>query len=220
LDLSVTGVSRRTALGTTAALGALLGLGRRDALVTPAAAIARDVATPAAGQDASAAPAFYALAGDAAEAIWFLGCLALIKGDGRRTGNALAAVEFLHPRNFATPLHVHHTADEAFVMLSGTIRGVCGEHAWQASTGAFVWLPRGMPHGYAVEGHEPVRTLAMTLPAGFDRFVVEAGEPAKARTLPPPSAPDIDKLVAVGLKYGIENVGPPVQFSSTPAAAP
>ena len=160
----------------------------------------------------------YALADDDAEAIWFIGTLALIKGVGSQTGGALATVEFLHPPGFATPLHVHHTADEAFYVLAGGIRGVCGDQEWRATTGAFVWLPRGVPHGYAVDGDEPLRTLAIALPAGFDRFVVEAGEPARERSLPPPAAPDIEKLVAAGTKYGIENVGPPVRFNGTPPA--
>ena len=60
--------------------------------------------------------------------------------------------------------------------------------------------------------------MALTVPAGFDRFVVEAGEPAQERTLPPPSPPDLEKLEAAGVKYGIETVGPPVSFASTPAA--
>ncbi len=137
---------------------------------------------------------------------------------GSRTGGALATVEFLHPPGFATPLHVHHTADEAFYVLAGAMRGVCGDQEWRATPGAFVWLPRGVPHGYAVDGDEPLRTLAIAIPAGFDRFVIEAGEPAQERTLPPPAAPDIEKLVAVGTKYGIENVGPPVQFTGTPTA--
>ena len=158
----------------------------------------------------------YVLADDDAEAIWFIGCLALIKGVGSQTGDALATVEFLHPPGFATVLHVHHTADEAFYVLAGGIRGVCGDQEWRATTGAFVWLPRGIPHGYAVDGDEPLRTLAITVPAGFDRFVVEAGEPARERVLPPPAAPDIAKLEAAGAKYGIETVGPPVQFEGTP----
>ncbi len=135
-----------------------------------------------------------------------------------QTGGALATVEFLHPAGFATPLHVHHTADEAFYILAGGMRGICGDQEWQATTGSFVWLPRGIPHGYAVDGDEPLRTLAIALPGGFDRFIVEAGEPAGERTLPSPAAPDIAKLEAVGTKYGIENVGPPVQFARTPVA--
>jgi quercetin dioxygenase-like cupin family protein len=158
----------------------------------------------------------YALADGDAEAIWFLGTLALIKGANSQTGGALATVELLHPPGFATALHIHHTADEAFYVLDGSIRGVCGDREWRGTTGAFVWLPRGIPHGYAVDGDATLRTMAMTMPAGFDRFVVEAGEPALVRTLPPPAPPDIAKLEAAGAKYGIETVGPPVQFPSTP----
>ncbi|MBA3643897.1 MAG: cupin domain-containing protein, partial [Chloroflexia bacterium] len=137
---------------------------------------------------------------------------------GSQTGGALATVEFLHPPRFATALHVHHTADEAFYVLSGAMRGVCGDQEWRATTGAFVWLPLGIPHGYAVDGDETLRTLAITVPAGFDRFIVEAGEPAGERALPPPTPPDIEKLEAAGAKYRIETVGPPVQFASTPTA--
>lgn len=209
------GTSDRRDFVVRAAAGLSLGL-----LGTPLranGASAQD-ATPAGGPTMASASDHYALADDDAEAIWFIGTLALIKGVGSQTGGALATVDFLHPPGFATALHVHHTADEAFYVLAGAMRGVCGDQEWRATTGAFVWLPRGVPHGYAVEGDEPLRTLAITLPAGFDRFVVEAGEPAQERTLPPPAAPDIEKLVAVGTKYGIETVGPPVQFEGTPTA--
>jgi len=73
----------------------------------------------------------------------------------------------------------------------------------------FVWLPRGIPHGYAVEGDETLRTLAITVPAGFDQFVAEAGEPAASRTLPPSGEPNIPKLLASGDRHNIETVGPP-----------
>ena len=151
----------------------------------------------------------YALAADEAEAIWFLGCLATIKGIGDRTGGALAVVEFTHPPGFATPRHVHHTADEAFYVLEGAMRGYCGDQTWRATAGSFVWLPRGIPHGYRVDGDETLRTLAITVPAGFDRFVTEAGEPARERTVPPPGPPDIEKLDAAGTRYAIDNLGPP-----------
>jgi len=153
----------------------------------------------------------YALAENDAEAIWFLGCLATLKAGGDRTGGTLALVEFTHPPGFATPQHVHHAQDEAFYVLEGAMRGFCGDQSWRATAGSFVWLPRGIPHGYAVDGDETLRTLAITLPADFERFVAEAGEPAQERTLPPPSAPNIEKLLAAGDKYGIETLGPPKQ---------
>ena len=151
----------------------------------------------------------YVLAADDAEATWFLGCLVTTKGVAARTGGALGLVEILHPRGFATPRHVHHGEDEAFYVIEGTMRGYCGEQQWQATAGAFIWLPRDIPHGYAVVGDEPLRTLALLLPGGEERFFAEAGEPAQERTLPPPGAPDIEKLLAAGDRYNVETLGPP-----------
>jgi quercetin dioxygenase-like cupin family protein len=150
----------------------------------------------------------YTLAADAGEAIWFIGTLATIKASGALTSNCLSLVEFQHPPGFATPLHVHHMEDEAFYILEGTIQGIAGDQTWIAGAGAFVWLPQGIPHGYKCVSEEPVRTLAIAIPAGFDRFVAEAGEPAPTRTLPPPSEPDIQRLLASAEKNGQTILGP------------
>jgi quercetin dioxygenase-like cupin family protein len=141
-----------------------------------------------------------------AEAVWFVGCLALIKASTESTGGALAMVEFTHPPDFATPPHIHHEEDEAFYILEGAMRGFCGDDEWRATTGDFVWLPRGIPHGYATDGGGTLRTLAITVPTGFERFVREAGEPARERTLPPSSDLDVAKLMAAAAKYGQEFV--------------
>jgi quercetin dioxygenase-like cupin family protein len=152
----------------------------------------------------------YVVAAHESQAIWFIGCLATIPATSEQTGGKLAVVEFTHSPGFATPQHVHHGADEAFYVLAGAMRGYCGEQRWRATTGSFVWLPRGVPHGYAVEGDETLRTLAIALPAGFDHFVIEAGVPAKERHLPPPGPIDTEKLLAAGDRHEIETLGPPI----------
>jgi quercetin dioxygenase-like cupin family protein len=146
----------------------------------------------------------YTLNDNEAEAYWFLGTLATIKASGALTGGALGVVEFIHPPGFATPRHVHHAEDEAFYVLEGAMRGFCGDRSWYATAGSFVWLPRGIPHGYAVDGDQILRSLAISLPAGFERFVAEAGEPTQERTLPPPAEPNVEKLLAAATKYGQE----------------
>ncbi len=157
----------------------------------------------------SVASEHYTVSADEAKACWFTGCLATVKGIGARTGEALAAVEFTHPPGYATPRHVHHKADEAFYVIEGSLRGFCGDRTWRATKGGFVWLPRGIPHGYAVDGDETLRTLAITVPAGFDAFVVEASDPAETRTLPAPGELDIPKLITAGNRHNIEILGPP-----------
>jgi len=156
----------------------------------------------------SNASTHYTLAADEGEAVWFTGTLATIKASGALTGNVLSLVEFRHPPGFSTPLHIHHNEDEAFYILEGAIKGILDGQPWEAGEGAFVWLPRGTAHGYTVVGDKPVRTLAITIPSGFDRFVIEAGVPAPERTLPPPAAPDIDKLLAAATRSGQEILGP------------
>jgi quercetin dioxygenase-like cupin family protein len=141
---------------------------------------------------------------------WFLGTLATIKASAARTGGALSVVEFLHPPGFATPQHVHHGADEAFYVLSGSIQGYYGDQTWEAGEGSFVWLPRDVPHGFSVDDGAPVRTLAITLPGGFDEFVVELAGPAGAHGLPPTlDMPNMATMLAVHARHDIEVIGPP-----------
>ena len=151
----------------------------------------------------------FAIAEDEAEAFWFLGNLATLKARGEQTGGALAVVEFVAPPGFATPRHVHHDEDEAFYVLEGSLAGFCGDTKWEAVVGSFVWLPKDVPHGYATTSNGVTRSLAITLPAGFEQFVAEVGEPAPSRTLPPPSEPDTQRLIAAAARHHSEILGPP-----------
>jgi quercetin dioxygenase-like cupin family protein len=151
----------------------------------------------------------YTVSAHESQAVWFVGCLATIPAGDEQTGGNLSMVEFTHPAGFATPHHRHDNHDEAFYVLEGAMRGYCGEQTWRATKGSFVWLPRGIPHGYAVDGDETLRTLAITVPGGFASFVIEAGEPAAARELPPPGPVDVEKMVAAGVRQGIVTLGPP-----------
>ena len=71
-----------------------------------------------------------------------------------------------------------------------------------------MFLPRDIPHGFRVVGTSSARFLVLTTPGGFEGFVMEGGEPAPTLTLPTPSAPDMDKLIALAAKYRIEILGP------------
>jgi quercetin dioxygenase-like cupin family protein len=159
---------------------------------------------------------FWTTAGAAEDDHWFLGTLATVKAPAARTGGALSVVEFLHPQGFATPQHVHHGADEAFYVLSGSLQGYCGDETWAAGEGAFVWLPREIPHGYRVDDGVPVRTLAITLPGGFDKFVVELGGPAGKHGLPTTfEMPEMATMLAVSAHHDIEILGPPLDVRAS-----
>jgi hypothetical protein len=71
--------------------------------------------------------------------------------------------------------------------------------------------PAGVPQTHSVTSPEPARVLAVNSPAGFERFVAEAGRPAESLTLPPPeqSPPDLERLAAIAAEHGMEFLGPP-----------
>lgn len=141
-------------------------------------------------------------------AYWFLGSLVIVKATSRQTGNAFGLLEFLAPVGPGSPYHVHHGEEEVFYVLEGQLEFVSGERRISGGPGSYVFLPRDVPHGFRVTGSSPARFLILTTPGGFEEFVREVGEPAPSLVLPPPSPPDIERLVAIAAKYRIEILGP------------
>ena len=142
---------------------------------------------------------------------WFLGTLMTVKLAGEQTGD-YTLIEFTAAPGFGPPPHIHHLDDEALYILEGELSGFCGDRTWRAGPGAFVYLPRGVPHGFRVEDDQPARGLQLGNASGFDRFVLEAGRPPAAPTLPPPPGPDdIARMLATAPRYGIEILPPPSQ---------
>ncbi len=143
------------------------------------------------------------------EAIDFIGVLVTVKIAGEATGDRFSLAEHWCPPGFATPLHVHHEEDEAFVILEGAIAGTCGGHPFRAEAGATVFLPRDLPHGFAVAGDQPARIMVFAAPAGFERFCREVGVPAAAGALPaPPTHSDIERLLAIAPRFDMELLPP------------
>jgi len=204
--VSIAQIHRRMILAT-AAIPLGLPLVQRQTTTPPESTF-----PPQAGTTPSTTTAFHTVTPENAESSWFLGHAARIYGDSERTGGAFDLVDFDLPPGFATPLHVHHTADEVFWVLEGTVRGLCAGKEWRASPGDMVWLPRGLPHGFATVGDTPGRHLTMTMPGGFDAFVREAGEPMGDPDGTPPPIPDPSTLAALAEKHGQTILGGPLSF--------
>jgi len=137
----------------------------------------------------------YALAPGEGTAYWFLGTRMTAKV-GEAAGGAFTLIDQECPAAFATPAHVHEVDDEAFYVLEGTLRVTYGDEEWTVPPGGFVFLPRGVRHGFAVVGDSPARLLQITSPAGFEHFAADAGEPATGPGLPAPGPVDVDRLAA------------------------
>jgi quercetin dioxygenase-like cupin family protein len=102
-----------------------------------------------------------------------LGASVSIKATSEQTGGVLNLFEVSCPLDYTTPLLIHYTEDVAIYVLEGTLTFFWGSEKKQAVAGSFFYQPRGTPHGFRVEGSAPARILYLTVPAGFDRFVIE-----------------------------------------------
>lgn len=146
----------------------------------------------------------YVLGNGEGESTWFLGTLMTVKAGGEQTEGTFTLVEWSAPSGFSPPPHVHRREDEAFYIFEGEMKVRCGEQTWRAGAGSFVFLPRGIEHGFTVTSVTPLRGLQLTTPSGFEQFIVESGEPAQSLTLPPPGPPDVDRLMSAAEKLGVE----------------
>src|SRR4051794_6300922 len=96
----------------------------------------------------------YGLGPDEGEALWFNGGLGLLKATTELTDGRFALMELWAPKGFASPLHIHHSEDELFVVISGEVRVQHGEAVNEAVAGSVVYGPRDLPHGFRVDSPE------------------------------------------------------------------
>ena len=139
----------------------------------------------------------YMLNNEEGQSLQSLGALISIKATSEQTGGVFNLFEVSCPPDYATPLLIHYTEDVAIYILESTLTFFGAGEKRQAVAGSFFYQPRGTPHGFRVEGPTPARILYMTLPAGFDRFVLEH------KLLDPRSEPETEAA-----RYKIEILGP------------
>lgn len=151
----------------------------------------------------------YALDAGAGDALWAMGERLVFKATGAQTGGAFTIFEDLVAAGGEPPPHVHEREDEAYYILEGALEVMIGGQAYQAGPGAFVFLPRLVPHHWRVTSAEPVRMLVFFTPPGVEGFFQALSRPAAAPTPPPTDTPDLPKIIQTAGEYGIRLAGSP-----------
>ena len=153
----------------------------------------------------------YAVGPEEGEEFWFNGALLRIKATSEQTAGRFTAVEFVTPKGFASPLHVHQDKDEIFLVLAGNVRFQLGQEVIQGVPGSLVYGPHGVNHGFHCDTQD-ARLLLLFGPAGAERFFREAGKPALSHGLPPAGEQflDRDTLIEIAKRHGQDFVGPPL----------
>jgi len=114
------------------------------------------------------------------------------------TDGAYSIVEILSRPGDSTPMHVHQYEDEHLFVLEGTARVARGDETFDAPAGTTVALPRHIPHAWGNATNTTLRMVVTCWPGG-----VEAILPSIARN-------GYIDIRALGAKFGVSGVGPPL----------
>src|SRR5262245_16529165 len=125
---------------------------------------------------------------------------------GEDTDGKYALWEAIVPPGGGPPRHVHGREEEGFYVLEGEVTFQIGGERLVATAGTFANLPVGTPHAFKNESGRPARMLISVAPAGLERMFFEVGAPLPrgASTAPPPTREEIEKLLSVAPRYGVE----------------
>lgn len=125
---------------------------------------------------------------------------------GEETDGKYALWEAIVPPGGGPPPHVHSREEEGFYILAGEITFQVGDKRIVARAGTFANMPVGTPHSFKNESGHPAKMLISVAPAGLEKMFFEFGVPLAdgATTALPPSQEEIQKLLAIAPKYGIE----------------
>jgi quercetin dioxygenase-like cupin family protein len=125
---------------------------------------------------------------------------------GEDTNGKYALWEAIVPPGGGPPPHVHSREEEGFYILEGEITLQIGDQRLVASAGMFANMPVGTPHSFKNESSRPAKMLISVAPAGLELMFFEVGLPLPegSTTALPPTNDEIEKLLAVAPRYGIE----------------
>ena len=137
--------------------------------------------------------------------MWILDLPGCAKATGEQTGGTYSLVEAVCRPGYATPQHIHYLEDEAVYVLAGRLTFYFGARQVLAVPGSYVYLPRGIAHGFRVHEVTPARMLCWTVPASADH----RQSPEAARTSPLGAATlELETLADLAARYKIDVLGP------------
>lgn len=102
----------------------------------------------------------------------------IVKAGEMRPGSGAAILEYSTRKGEEPQDHTHPTEDEVFYVLEGAVSFHCDGKTFDVEEGGFVFLPRGIEHGYTIRSDGTVRLLVVTFPVregagGWGGFVGE-----------------------------------------------
>lgn len=125
---------------------------------------------------------------------------------GEQTNGEYSLTHVIEPPNAGPPLHIHSDDDESFYVLKGKVRFYIGDEIINASTGDYIFAPKGIPHRF-LSGSKETELIVRSKPAKFDSLVKEVGIAVSKDAGPPQernfSTEYIKNLVDISKSFNI-----------------
>lgn len=121
-----------------------------------------------------------------------------------QTGGSMCITDTVCPPGFSPPRHIHHDADEIFVVLTGDMKFWLDGKTVTVGPGGAIFIPRGSEHSFCVVSDIPARHLTIFAPGNFEGFFAEM---CKGNFQIPA---DMEKIIEIGNSYHVEFTGPPL----------
>ena len=120
------------------------------------------------------------------------------------TNGAMSITDSVSPPNSGPPRHIHHDADETFIMLNGDSEFWLDGEVVTRGPGETMFVPRGKEHTFRVVSDIPARHLVILTPGGFEGFFREMAE---GQFRIPENMVEIE---ACAKRYHLSLTGPPL----------
>ena len=128
---------------------------------------------------------------------------AVVLADGADVSGELTVLQTQNePPGFGPPLHRHRDAAEAFFVLEGEYLMFLDDEEHRCPPGAFVYVPRNVPHTFKVSSKGPGRKLNLFTPAAMVGFFEELAAAESSGTATPSA------LDEIATRHRMEVLGP------------
>jgi mannose-6-phosphate isomerase-like protein (cupin superfamily) len=124
-----------------------------------------------------------------------------LKATGEDTAGSFFLSETVVEPGFpGPPPHTHERLHDMFYVLEGTLTMDIDGERRELAPGSFACVPPGVAHTFSNPGGAPVRFLNLNTPGGFEHYMRELGEAAKAGPLTP------EVMGPIASRYDFERV--------------
>lgn len=121
------------------------------------------------------------------------------------SAGAISVTDSVSPPLSGPPRHIHHDADETFVVLTGDVEFWIAGDRFVRGPGQTAFVPRGHEHTFRVVSDTPSRHLVILTPGGFEGFFAEM---AAGQFRIPEDMPAIEESAA---RHHLTFTGPPLE---------